>query len=58
VMTMVSATWTLTVGGVSGPWLLAEPCCLGAAGIGVEIGTENGRDTLYASVFATTVAGA
>ena len=43
--------WSLTVGGVSNPWPLAEPGCLGM-GINPESGTEIGgtRDAVCVSV--------
>ena len=41
-------TWSLTVGGVSNLWPLAEPSCMG---IDPEMGTETGGpgDSVYAS---------
>ena len=53
---IVSATWSLTVGGVCGARL--EPSCLDAAGINDGVGTEIGRDAVDASVVANTLVGA
>ena len=49
----MSTIWPLTVGGVSGPVVGAEPSWLDAAGINAGTGAENG-----ASVVATAVVGA
>ena len=49
--TIVCAVWSLTVGGVSNPWPLTEPSCLGT-GINPETGTEMGgpAGSVYPSV--------
>ena len=52
---IVSAAWSLTVGGVCGAGL--EPSCLDAAGIDDGVGTEIGGDAVDASVVANTVVG-
>ena len=59
-MTVLSAAWSLTAGGVSGPGLLIEPSCLGAAGTGIkaETGAEVGGDSLYASEVVNAVVSA
>ena len=57
---VLSAAWSLTAGGVSGPGLLIEPSCLGTAatGINAETGVEVGGDGLYASEVVNAVVGA
>ena len=52
---MVSATWSLTVGGLSGPRV--EPSCLRTVGINDETGAEIGADTVDASLVANSVVG-
>ena len=54
----MSTAWSLTVGGVSNPWPLAEPSCLGTGIIDPETGTETGgpEGGVYTSV-ATAVVG-
>jgi hypothetical protein len=49
----MSAAWSLTVGGVSGPGV--EPSCSGTAHVNDEMGTEIGGDAVDASVVANTV---
>ena len=59
-MTVLSATWSLTVGGVSGLGLRIEPSCLSAAatGIDAETGAEVRGGSLYASEVVNAVVGA
>jgi hypothetical protein len=53
---IVSATWSLTVGGLSGPRRVG-PSCLRTVGINDETGAEIGGDTVDASVVANSVVG-
>ena len=53
---IVSAVWSLTVDGVSGPGV--EPSCLGTASIDDETGAEIESVEVDASVVANTVVGA
>jgi len=57
VTTVVSATWKLTAGGVSGVGLLTEPSCLDTESIDPETGTEIG-EVLCPSILATAVTAA
>ena len=61
-MTVLSAAWSLTAGGVSGPGLLIEPSCLGAAARSINAetawGVEVGGGSLYASEVVSAVVGA
>ena len=58
-MTVLSAAWSLTAGGVSGLGLPIEPSCLGTAatGINAETGAEGGQDSLYASEVVIALVG-
>ena len=53
--TIVSAAWSPTMGGVSGPGV--EPSWLGTASIDDEMGAKIGGDTMDASVVANSVVG-
>ena len=53
--TILSAAWSPTVGGVSGPGV--EPSCPGTASTDDETGAEIGGDTVDASVVVNTVVG-
>ena len=51
----MSAAWSLTAGGVSGPEV--EPSCLGRASIDEGTGAKIGVDTADASAVANTMVG-